>query len=58
MNVTELVEALEGLEVPMYAPVEIFEIEERGDLRVTLDDDVVTITNDPKFPGEQLWPAT
>jgi hypothetical protein len=56
VNVTELVEVLEGIEVPMFAEVYIVERESDGPLRVVLDGEAVTITNDSSYPGEQLWP--
>jgi hypothetical protein len=63
LDVNALVEVLEGIEVPLFAPIEIAEIEDAGPLRVVLmrapiesDVDTITITNDPTYPGEQLWP--
>lgn len=64
MNALELVEVLEGLDVPMFAEIDIAECEYAGPLRAMLlrssveaDVDTVVITNDPSYRiGVQLWP--
>jgi hypothetical protein len=68
MNALELVEVLEGLEVPMFAEIDIFEREPQSglddvELRVMFcrapieaPVDTVVITNDPTYPGVRLWP--
>ena len=64
MNALELVEVLEGLDVPLFAKVDIVECEYAGPLRVVLltapyqaEVDTVVITNDPNYRiGVQLWP--
>lgn len=68
LNAKALVEAIEGsYRVSMFAPVEINDIGNDGPLRVMLSrfqvgpalyEDRIVITNDPAFPGEQLWPAS
>jgi len=60
VNALELVEVLEGIEVPPFAEVEIFAVEDDGPLRVVLytdrNESTVVLTNDSSYPGEQLWP--